>query len=159
MQTSWRRTENGCPHGQYWLAKNSRNRYRHFLFLALFTQKLFNYVLYFLYVGVDTHVHRIANRLGWTRRQSKTPEHTQKELEDWLPRSLWDEVNVLLVGFGQQRCTPVKPQCGGCLNKDLCPVGKSHVNRKNWLAKYFCCLPFFCDPFYSVSFFCIFFNN
>lgn len=36
-------------------------------------------------IGVDTHVHRISNRLGWTRAQTKLPEHTRKELEDWLP--------------------------------------------------------------------------
>lgn len=76
--------------------------------------------------GVDTHVHRIANRLGWTRPPgTKTPEATQKELEDWLPPHLWGEVNVLLVGFGQQICTPLRPQCGTCLNRDICPVGKT----------------------------------
>lgn len=37
-------------------------------------------------IGVDTHVHRISNRLGWTRKQTKSPEATRKELEDWLPR-------------------------------------------------------------------------
>lgn len=37
-------------------------------------------------IGVDTHVHRIANRLGWTRIETKTPEHTRKELEEWLPQ-------------------------------------------------------------------------
>ena len=36
-------------------------------------------------IGVDTHVHRISNRLGWTRSQTKLPEQTRKELEDWLP--------------------------------------------------------------------------
>lgn len=36
-------------------------------------------------IGVDTHVHRISNRLGWTRAPTKLPEHTRKELEDWLP--------------------------------------------------------------------------
>ena len=36
-------------------------------------------------IGVDTHVHRISNRLGWTRSHTKLPEHTRKELEDWLP--------------------------------------------------------------------------
>ena len=36
-------------------------------------------------IGVDTHVHRISNRLGWTKRQTKDPEQTRKELEDWLP--------------------------------------------------------------------------
>lgn len=37
-------------------------------------------------IGVDTHVHRIANRIGWTRMLTKTPEATRKELEDWLPK-------------------------------------------------------------------------
>jgi endonuclease III len=36
-------------------------------------------------IGVDTHVHRISNRIGWTRKVTKTPEDTRKELEDWLP--------------------------------------------------------------------------
>lgn len=39
-------------------------------------------------IGVDTHVHRISNRLGWTRTQTKLPEQTRKELEDWLPQSI-----------------------------------------------------------------------
>jgi len=37
-------------------------------------------------IGVDTHVHRISNRLGWTRKPTKQPEDTRKALEDWLPR-------------------------------------------------------------------------
>jgi len=37
-------------------------------------------------IGVDTHVHRISNRLGWTKIPTKTPEHTRKALEEWLPR-------------------------------------------------------------------------
>lgn len=36
-------------------------------------------------IGVDTHVHRISNRLGWTKKQTKTPEQTRKELEEWMP--------------------------------------------------------------------------
>ena len=36
-------------------------------------------------IGVDTHVHRVANRLGWTKTVTKLPERTRKELEDWLP--------------------------------------------------------------------------
>jgi endonuclease III len=69
--------------------------------------------------GVDTHVHRISNRLGWVN--SKNPEDTRKQLEDWLPKEYWDEVNHLLVGFGQTLCRPVHPRCGDCLNKDSCP--------------------------------------
>uniref|UniRef100_A0A673WVJ1 Endonuclease III-like protein 1 n=1 Tax=Salmo trutta TaxID=8032 RepID=A0A673WVJ1_SALTR len=72
-------------------------------------------------IGVDTHVHRISNRLGWTRAGTKNPEETRKALEDWLPRDLWSEINWLLVGFGQQVCLPVNPLCSVCLNKHSCP--------------------------------------
>lgn len=51
-------------------------------------------------ISVDTHVHRLANRLKWVRRETMTPEKTAEALEDWVPRELWREVNVLLVGFG-----------------------------------------------------------
>lgn len=82
-------------------------------------------------IGVDTHVHRIANRLGWTRTTTKQPEQTRKELEDWLPQSLWADVNHMLVGFGQQTCRPIGPKCGNCSCRDLCPVGKNFVNKKS----------------------------
>ena len=80
-------------------------------------------------IGVDTHVHRIANRLGWVK--SKSPEDTRKELEDWLPKEHWSEVNHLLVGFGQQICQPVKPQCAACLNNTLCPFGVTTMKKSN----------------------------
>ncbi|XP_017859941.1 PREDICTED: endonuclease III-like protein 1 [Drosophila arizonae] len=73
-------------------------------------------------IGVDTHVHRIANRLAWLKKPTKEPEQTRIQLESWLPRPLWAEVNHLLVGFGQTICTPVKPNCSECLNKDICPA-------------------------------------
>ncbi|XP_044760524.1 endonuclease III-like protein 1 [Coccinella septempunctata] len=76
-------------------------------------------------IGVDTHVHRISNRLGWVN--SKTPEETRKALENWMPQELWSEVNHLLVGFGQQICKPVKPQCPTCLNYTICPYGTKYV--------------------------------
>ncbi|XP_038069661.1 endonuclease III-like protein 1 isoform X2 [Patiria miniata] len=76
-------------------------------------------------IGVDTHVHRITNRLKWVKKPTTVPEDTRKGLEDWLPRELWSEVNVLLVGFGQQTCLPVNPRCSECLCKDLCPYGRS----------------------------------
>lgn len=73
-------------------------------------------------IGVDVHVHRIANRLGWVREETKQPEQTRKALESWLPSDHWKEVNHLLVGFGQTICTPVKPKCNECLNKAICPA-------------------------------------
>ncbi|CAL8358297.1 unnamed protein product [Boreogadus saida] len=72
-------------------------------------------------IGVDTHVHRISNRLGWLRAASRTAEQTRTALEDWLPRALWGEVNWLLVGFGQQKCRPLRPLCSQCLNQSCCP--------------------------------------
>ncbi|CAD5124098.1 DgyrCDS12400 [Dimorphilus gyrociliatus] len=72
-------------------------------------------------IGVDTHVHRISNRLKWLQKPTKTPEQTRHGLEDWLPKEYWDTVNHLLVGFGQTICAPVRPKCSECLNKDICP--------------------------------------
>jgi len=77
-------------------------------------------------IGVDTHVHRISERLGWTK-VSKNPEETRKSLESWLPLDRWIEINWLLVGFGQETCLPVGPKCGDCLNRELCPVGQKWV--------------------------------
>ncbi|KAF5293489.1 hypothetical protein FQA39_LY02974 [Lamprigera yunnana] len=84
-------------------------------------------------IGVDTHVHRICNRLGWVK--SKTPEDTRKTLEGWLPKDLWCEVNHLLVGFGQQICQPVKPKCDTCLNNKLCPFGIKEIRTLKKIIK------------------------
>ncbi|XP_032001216.1 endonuclease III-like protein 1 isoform X1 [Hylobates moloch] len=75
-------------------------------------------------IAVDTHVHRIANRLRWTKKATKSPEETRVALEEWLPRELWHEINGLLVGFGQQTCLPVRPRCQACLNQALCPAAQ-----------------------------------
>ncbi|KAJ8933841.1 hypothetical protein NQ314_013763 [Rhamnusium bicolor] len=63
--------------------------------------------------------------IGWVK--SKNPEETRKALEDWLPQELWSEVNHLLVGFGQQICQPIKPQCATCLNYKICPFGINNL--------------------------------
>ncbi|XP_022173633.1 endonuclease III-like protein 1 [Myzus persicae] len=73
-------------------------------------------------IGVDTHVHRISNRLGWVKKTTKTPEKTRIALESWLPKDLWREVNHMLVGFGQTICRPLSPHCDSCLNKKTCPA-------------------------------------
>lgn len=82
-------------------------------------------------IGVDTHVHRISNRLGWVRKQTKTPEETRVQLESWLPKEKWVEVNHILVGFGQEICQPVRPKCSGCLNKSICPFGRENIVKKS----------------------------
>ncbi|XP_071813811.1 endonuclease III-like protein 1 [Apostichopus japonicus] len=78
-------------------------------------------------IGVDTHVHRICNRLKWVQKPTKQPEDTRKAVEKWLPRDKWREINVLMVGFGQQVCLPVGPRCHECLNRKICPHGKGVV--------------------------------
>ncbi len=70
-------------------------------------------------ICVDTHVHRISNRLGLVA--STSPGDTETQLETVLPRDLWIDVNDLLVTFGQNRCHPVSPRCTGCPLDDLCP--------------------------------------
>eukprot|EP00794_Sanderia_malayensis_P009351 gene9349-10336_t len=81
-------------------------------------------------IGVDTHVHRISNRLGWVKKMTKTPEDTRKALESWLPREEWETINILLVGFGQQTCLPVKPKCSECLARTICPYGKAALHGR-----------------------------
>ncbi|KAJ3912849.1 DNA glycosylase [Lentinula edodes] len=79
-------------------------------------------------IGVDVHVHRISNRLGWHDPPTKTPEQTRINLESWLPRDLHQKINHLLVGFGQTICTPVKPKCSECSLSSiegLCPSSSS----------------------------------
>ena len=70
-------------------------------------------------VCVDTHVHRISNRLGLVTTTS--PEQTERALNEVLPRNLWIPINDLLVTFGQNRCHPTSPRCTGCPLADLCP--------------------------------------
>lgn len=70
-------------------------------------------------ICVDTHVHRISNRLGMVA--TTTPNATEKALQSVLPEDLWIEINDLLVTFGQNRCHPTSPKCTGCPLDDLCP--------------------------------------
>jgi endonuclease-3 len=69
-------------------------------------------------ICVDTHVHRISNRLGFVRTIS--PERTEMALRATLPRRYWIGYNDLLVGFGQNVCTPLSPRCSQCPVRRLC---------------------------------------
>jgi endonuclease-3 len=68
---------------------------------------------------VDTHVHRISNRIGYVN--TKTPEKTEFALREKLPRKYWIKYNELLVSFGQTVCRPVSPFCSTCTVADICP--------------------------------------
>ncbi|MES1903095.1 MAG: Endonuclease III-like protein 1 [Paramarteilia canceri] len=73
-------------------------------------------------IGVDVHVHRIANRLCWTGKyKTSTPEQTRIALENNIPKNKWSEINKLLVGFGQTVCKSSKPLCSQCPLSSTCP--------------------------------------
>ena len=76
-------------------------------------------------ICVDTHVHRIANRLGWVR--TRTPEETEHALYRAVARRWWPLINLYLVTWGQNVCKPLYPTCERCAVAALCPrlgVGK-----------------------------------
>lgn len=77
-------------------------------------------------IPVDTHVHRISNRLGWVK--TKTREQTEQALMKIIPKRYWLDVNEVLVIHGQTTCTPISPFCSKCSVRKYCPrigVGKS----------------------------------
>ena len=79
-------------------------------------------------ICVDTHVHRIANRLGWVR--TKTPEETEQALYSATDPRWWPLINLYLVTWGQNVCRPVYPRCGACAIARLCPrIGVTRVSR------------------------------
>lgn len=70
-------------------------------------------------ICVDTHVHRITQRLGWVG-PSKQPEKTRVALQALLPRDLWGQTNDRLVRFGQTICEAKQPKCSVCLLSPSC---------------------------------------
>ncbi|MDI6840585.1 MAG: endonuclease III [bacterium] len=67
---------------------------------------------------VDTHVHRISNRLGIVK--TNTPYETEQALMQVIPREYWGTLNTAMVEFGKEICRPVKPRCKGCELNKLC---------------------------------------
>ncbi len=79
-------------------------------------------------ICVDTHVHRISNRLGWVA--TRTPEETEHALYAAADRRWWPIINLYLVTWGQNVCRPVYPLCGSCAIADLCPrIGVTKTGR------------------------------
>jgi len=68
---------------------------------------------------VDTHVHRISNRLGFV--STSTPAETETALKELLPKKYWSEYNSLMVMWGQNICLPISPLCSQCPLLPLCP--------------------------------------
>lgn len=75
---------------------------------------------------VDTHVHRLSNRLGWV--ETTAPEATERELEKVVPKEYWISLSHYLIMWGQNVCVPLSPWCSRCILSPLCP--KKGVTRK-----------------------------
>jgi endonuclease-3 len=89
-------------------------------------RKVANCVLVYAFgtraIPVDTHVHRLSNRLGWVK--TRTPEQTERALVERVPKRLWPVVNEALVAHGKNVCRPIGPLCGGCPVNGACAHGK-----------------------------------
>ena len=73
-------------------------------------------------IPVDTHVHKIPNRIGWIK--TKTPEQSEIALMEVIPKKYWADFNGIFVLFGKTICVPVSPKCSECpINKYCKKIG------------------------------------
>ena len=80
-------------------------------------------------ICVDTHVHRISNRLGWVR--TRTPEETEQALYKGTRKRWWPFINLYLVTWGQNVCRPLYPRCGACVVREHCPqIGVTQPSKR-----------------------------
>ncbi len=80
-------------------------------------------------ICVDTHVHRISNRLGWVT--TKAPDETEQALYKATAERWWPYINLYLVTWGQNVCRPVYPRCGACAIHAFCPrIGVTQVAKR-----------------------------
>jgi endonuclease-3 len=79
-------------------------------------------------ICVDTHVHRIAKRLGWV--VTRTPEETEQALYAATDPHWWPYINLYLVTWGQNVCRPLYPRCGECVLRPICPqIGVERIAK------------------------------
>jgi endonuclease III len=78
-------------------------------------------------ICVDTHVHRISNRLGYI--QTKTPHDTEFALRKKLPQEYWIDYNAMLVVWGQNICKPISPLCSKCIVNKICERNNVEISR------------------------------
>jgi endonuclease-3 len=74
-------------------------------------------------LGVDTHVHRVSNRIGLAA--SKDPSDTETQLKAKIPENDWGKAHHLLIFHGRQICTARKPRCSSCILRDICAYFQS----------------------------------
>jgi len=96
--------------------------YRQLLAIPMVGPKTANCVLVYGFgeaaIPVDTHCHRVPNRIGFVR--TKTPEDTEGALKRLLPQTYWLDLNELVTRFGKEVCRPIGPRCGECEFTALC---------------------------------------
>ena len=80
-------------------------------------------------ICVDTHVHRISNRLGWVT--TRTPEETEQALYATTAQRWWPYINLYLVTWGQNVCKPIYPRCGACVIRAHCAQIGVTVTRQS----------------------------
>jgi endonuclease-3 len=78
-------------------------------------------------IPVDTHVHRISNRLGLVH--TRKPEETEEALVKTVPKKYWLDVNDLFVRFGQTTCKPIGPKCSQCTLTGICEYYRTTVSK------------------------------
>jgi endonuclease-3 len=76
-------------------------------------------------ICVDTHVHRISNRIGFVK--TKTPEQTESSLKKKIHKKWWKRINTILVVYGKKICLPIRPKCEECVIKDFCEFGINKI--------------------------------
>ncbi len=95
-------------------------------------RKTANCILAYVYnqpaIAVDIHVHRISNRLGWVH--TSTPEQTETQLQQLVPKHHWININRLFVGHGQTICKPLNPSCHICPILHYCEYGKKRMEKR-----------------------------
>ncbi len=80
-------------------------------------------------ICVDTHVHRIANRLGWVK--TRTPAETERALYENTSARWWAYINLYLVTWGQNVCRPIYPRCPMCVIRPHCPqIGVTRASAR-----------------------------
>lgn len=82
-------------------------------------------------IGVDVHLHRLALLWGWVSKKATIPEKCRLELESWIPKKYWSDINPLIVGFGQVVCVPRASNCDICAlgRKGLCSAANKNLLR------------------------------
>ena len=80
-------------------------------------------------IAVDTHVHRISNRLGIV--DTKKPDDTEFALMKIIPKELWNPLNISFVEYGKNICRPINPKCDQCVVKKYCKYFEEKLKNEN----------------------------